>query len=121
MSQPRPVYPQQTYMITRRVVGRMFRLNPSKRVNQAFLYLLGFCAQRYGIDLFALTVMSNHYHLVARDNDALYPNFLRDFNALLARCINAAFGMPTPSGLGPNPRSSALAMPNPCSSASSTR
>ena len=70
----------------------MFRLNPSKRVNQAFLYLLGFCAQRYGIDLFALTMMSNHYHLVARDNDALYPNFLRDFNALRARCINAAFG-----------------------------
>jgi hypothetical protein len=27
MSQPRPVYPQQTYMMTRRVVGRMSMLD----------------------------------------------------------------------------------------------
>ncbi|MGE0550950.1 MAG: hypothetical protein AB7O24_15175 [Kofleriaceae bacterium] len=36
--------------------------------------------------------MSNHSHIVATDPNGTYPNFLRDFHALLARSVNAHHG-----------------------------
>jgi hypothetical protein len=57
-------------------------------VNESFLYCFGVAAERHGIELHWLEVMSNHYHAGVRDVRGNYPEFLRYFHSLLARCLN---------------------------------
>jgi REP element-mobilizing transposase RayT len=79
-------------MFTRRCSERRFFLRPDPVVNNAFWYCLGWAAKRHGLVLHAAVAMSNHVHLVASDPQGAYPDFLRDFNGLLARVVNAARG-----------------------------
>ncbi|MEZ4226562.1 MAG: hypothetical protein R3B13_36785 [Polyangiaceae bacterium] len=92
MTAPRQVIPGRMYLITRRCTRREFLLRPSKRTDEAFLYCLGVACRRYGMKLCWLTVMSNHYHAGIQDVDGCYPEFLRYFHSLLARCLNAHHG-----------------------------
>ena len=64
MSLPRCVLPNQTYLITRRCLGRRFLLRPDEALNNAFLYCLTLAAKKHGVAVHALCAMSNHYHLV---------------------------------------------------------
>jgi putative transposase len=89
---PRPVIPGRTYMFTRRCSERRFFLRPDARVTNAFWYCLGWAADKHGMVLHAAVAMSNHVHVVATDPRGVYPDFLRDFNGLLARVVNAARG-----------------------------
>ena len=79
-------------MFTRRCSERRFFLRPDARATNAFWYCLGWAAHKHGVVLYAAVAMSNHVHLVASDPRGVYPDFLRDFNGLLARVLNAALG-----------------------------
>jgi len=92
MTAPRQVLPGTTYFVTRRCTGRQFLLRPSKAASRTFLYLLAVAVERYGIELHAYCVMSNHYHLVVTDPDARLPACFQFLDALLARAINALLG-----------------------------
>jgi REP-associated tyrosine transposase len=54
--------PGTTYLITRRCSERRFFLRPSQIVNETFLYVLGLAANRYGVVVHVLCVLSNHAH-----------------------------------------------------------
>jgi putative transposase len=79
-------------MFTRRCSERRFFLRPDLEVTNAFWYCLGWAADKHGMILHAAVAMSNHVHVVATDRRGVYPDFLRDFNGLLARVVNAIRG-----------------------------
>ncbi len=73
MTTPRRLVPDQTYMISRRVARREFRLKPESldplrdEVTRAFTYCLVFAALLFGIQIHAVIVLGNHYHAVVSD------------------------------------------------------
>jgi hypothetical protein len=79
-------------MITRRTAERRFFLRPSKETNEAYVYCFAVAAARYGIDVYWLSTLSNHEHPGLHDQRGNYPEFLRYFHSLLARCLNAHLG-----------------------------
>jgi putative transposase len=92
MTAPRQVLPGTTYLVTRRCAQRQLLLKPSKTTNDVFLYLLALAADRFGIQVHAYWVLSNHFHLVVTDPDARLPAFHQLLDALVARAVNAALG-----------------------------
>ncbi len=92
VSHPRRILPRETYLVTRRCSHRMFRLRPSAETNGIFLYCLAFAAERTGVQIHAVCVMSNHHHLVVTDVHGLLPIFLRELHRLTAKAMNAAQG-----------------------------
>jgi REP element-mobilizing transposase RayT len=89
---PRQVLPGATYLVTRRCAQRQFLLRPSKTSNDAFRFLLAVAARRYGVEIHAFCVLSNHVHLVLTDPGARLPAFHQFLDALVARAINASLG-----------------------------
>jgi len=49
MTLPRRVLPAQTYLVTRRCIGRRFLLRPDDGLNNVFVYCLGLAATKYGV------------------------------------------------------------------------
>jgi REP element-mobilizing transposase RayT len=92
MTAPRQVLPAATYLVTRRCAQRQFLLKPSTVTNDVFLYLLAVAAQRFGIQVHAFCVLSNHFHLVVTDTQARLPAFHQFLDALVARALNASLG-----------------------------
>lgn len=88
----RPILPGARYKITRRCLGRQFFLVPSEPLNQIIGYWLGVCLERHGVLLHAACFMSNHLHLDVTDPHGVLPEFKADFNAVLARAVNALRG-----------------------------
>lgn len=92
MTAPRPVFPGDTYLVTRRCAQRQFLLRPSQETNDIFQFVLAVAAQRHGILVHAFCVMSNHVHLLVTDPDARLPDFQRYLGSLVARAMNASLG-----------------------------
>jgi putative transposase len=92
MTAPRQVLPGTSYLITRRCLHRDLLLRPGKAVNQVFAYVLAVAAQRYGVEVHAFCVLSNHYHLVVTDPHARLPAFQQFLAAFVARAVNASLG-----------------------------
>jgi REP element-mobilizing transposase RayT len=92
MTAPRQVLAGTTYLVTRRCTHRQFLLKPRPVVNETFRYLLAVAANRYGVQVHAFVVLSNHYHLIVTDRDARLPAFHQFLDALLARALNASLG-----------------------------
>ena len=92
MTSPRQVLPGTTYLVTRRCAERRFFLKPTKATNQVFLYLLALAARRFGVEVHAYCVLSNHFHLVVTDPHARLPAFHQLLDALVARAVNASLG-----------------------------
>lgn len=92
MTSPRQVLAGATYLVTRRCAQRQFLLKPSRTTNQVFLYLLALAAERFGIEVHAFCVLSNHFHLVVTDREARLPAFHQFLDALVARAVNAWLG-----------------------------
>jgi REP element-mobilizing transposase RayT len=92
MTAPRQVLPGTTYLVTRRCAQRQFLLKPSKTTTDVFLYLLAVAARRFGIEVHAFCVLSNHFHLVVTDPHARLPAFHQFLDALVARALNASLG-----------------------------
>jgi len=92
MTAPRQVLRGASYLVTRRCTQRQYLLRPSKAANQTFLYLLAVAAERYGVEVHAYCVMSNHYHLVVTDPQARLPACLQFLDGLCGRALNALVG-----------------------------
>jgi len=72
---PRPVdAPDAIYHVTARVNWRVFHLEPHACVS-VFFRVLRECLVRFGVDLLAFVLMSNHFHLVIRSpSETLFRN-----------------------------------------------
>jgi putative transposase len=92
MSTPRQIIPGRTYLVTRRVTQRQFLLRPGGDINEAFPYLLGVTAARFGISVHGWIVMSNHIHYLVTDHLGNLPAFLAFFHGMLARLVNSIHG-----------------------------
>lgn len=92
MTAPRQVLAGTTYLVTRRCAQRQFLLRPSPLTNQVFGYLLAVAARRFGVQLHAFCVLSNHFHLVVTDRQARLPAFEQYLDSLVARALNASLG-----------------------------
>jgi REP element-mobilizing transposase RayT len=91
MALPRRVL-RGTYLVTRRCALRKFLLKPSAKVEQVFAYCLGLAAERFGVLVHSLVVLSNHYHLVVSDPRCQLPRFMHWLNTHLAKAMNVAYG-----------------------------
>jgi len=89
---PRQVVPGRTLFITRRCTQRQFLLLPEKKVVDAVEYCLAEAALRTGVTLHAWRQMTNHFHMLIRDNEGRYPEFLAHFHKLVAKVLNAHWG-----------------------------
>jgi len=92
MTAPRQVLAGSCYLVTRRCAHRQFLLRPSRTTNEIFRFVLALAARRFGVRIHAFCVLSNHYHLVVTDPDALLPRFIQLLDALVARALNASVG-----------------------------
>lgn len=92
MTAPRQVLPEATYLVTRRCADRHFFLRPSALTNAIVLFVLAVAVRRFGIQLHAYCVMSNHLHLVLTDPEARLPAFMGYLDGLVSRAINAMLG-----------------------------
>jgi putative transposase len=88
MTAPRQVIPGETCSIFRRISQRRFLLRPDKNVNNIIEFCFGLAAQKYGILLHVLNVMTNHYHLQCTDPEGRRSDFMRDANRMIAQCLN---------------------------------
>jgi len=89
---PRRIIPGSSYLITRRCVGRAFRLRPSSETTRIIKYCLALALAKTGVVVHAICVMSNHHHLVVTDPNGVLPVFLREFHRACAKAINHAQG-----------------------------
>ncbi len=62
-------------------------LRPDPALNQLFLYSLALAVRRYDVEIHAVAVMSNHYHMVLTDRSAVLPLFMGWLNSQLAKGI----------------------------------
>lgn len=92
VTHPRQILPGQSYLVTRRTTQRQFLLRPSRVTNENVRYCLALAAERTGVILHAVCVMSNHWHGVVTDPDARLPEFTECFHKLLAKAQNASLG-----------------------------
>ncbi|MCB9730923.1 MAG: hypothetical protein H6744_19745 [Deltaproteobacteria bacterium] len=90
MNRPRCVVPNTTYMLTRRTIGGQYLFRPDGEIPDIFAYCLALCARRHGVRVHAACVLSNHWHLVFTDVEAVVGRFLQDLHSLIARCVNRA-------------------------------
>jgi len=75
-------------MLTRRCAGRHRWLTPTSKLDGLFQYLFAVGAQRFGLEVHALVVMSTHYHAVVTDTEGRIPAFEQWLHSLLARAVN---------------------------------
>jgi len=92
MTVARQVIPGRTYLLSRRCTQRQYLLRPDAFVEQAYLYCLGEAASRFDITLHGWIAMSNHQHLLVRDNNGNLPEFLAHFHKMVAKVVNAHRG-----------------------------
>ena len=93
MTAPRSIVKGTTYLVTRRCLRQKSLLRPGKVPNQVFGYLLAMAAARSGVKVHAFCMLSNHFHLVVTDPDANLPRFHQYLDSLVARAINALYGL----------------------------
>ena len=89
---PRYVVPGQLCFLTARAVGRMFRFVPRPEVVRVFEYLFAVAAERHGMQIHEVLCMSNHFHVLLTDVEGRVPEFMKYFDSLLARSLNAMRG-----------------------------
>ncbi len=64
-------------------------MRPCKATRSSVVYLVAEAAQRYGVQVHALCVLSNHLHMVITDTRGNYPAFLCQVHKLIAKTMNA--------------------------------
>ena len=79
-------------MTQKRCIHGRFKLKPDGRLNQIYLYALGYASKKFGIQLHDFVVMSNHDHHLFTDPNANGPLFLQQLRSLVARAVNAMYG-----------------------------
>ena len=89
---PRPTRPGVMYKVTRRTTQRQYLLLPITVTRDVFGYCLGLALLRFGVQLHAVTVLCNHYHIDVTDLFGELPTFKHLLNMLVARAMNAHWG-----------------------------
>jgi len=79
--------PGATYLITRTTVMSLFLLTPSKIVNQIMEYCLAHALRGRGVIVHAVSVESNHFHMVVTDTQGCLSEFMQELNRSAARCL----------------------------------
>jgi len=92
MTVARHVVAGRTYLMSRRCTQRQLLLRPDEGARQIYLYCLGEAAERHGITLHGFIAMSNHQHVVFRDNHGNFPAFLAHLDKMIAKVMNARLG-----------------------------
>jgi putative transposase len=92
MTWPRRIVPGATYLLTRRCTQRRFMLVPRGIVLKLFGYCVALTAERHGVLVHAVTVMSNHWLAVVTAPHGHIPEFSRDVHSISARALNAHLG-----------------------------
>ena len=93
VSRPRPQYPGASYRLTFRCSERRYMLSPGyPEVANLMGYMLSIAANRHGILIHALCVMSNHVHADCTDPHGRWSAFKRDLISQSARPLNALHG-----------------------------
>lgn len=80
-----------TWFVTRRVTGRMYLLTPHPQMAATFWYLLGVFAQKHGVALHAIVILSNHLHYVITAPEQVLSAFMADLHREIARAVNKRF------------------------------
>ena len=75
-------------MVTRRCSERRFFLRPEPVVTQVFKFVLAYAAERTGVQVHEVIVLSNHFHAVVTDPDARLDLFMNLLDSLTARALN---------------------------------
>ncbi len=92
MTLPRIVVEDDLIAITRRTVGRKYLFAPGPELNAIVEYLLVLACNKFRMEPVAVCVMSDHYHLLARDVLGQHPRFTQWFHQQLADAVNALRG-----------------------------
>ncbi|MGE3459185.1 MAG: hypothetical protein AB7O24_28995, partial [Kofleriaceae bacterium] len=80
MTQARPVLPNKSAMVTRGCTQQQFLLRPDPETNNAYLYCLIEAAQKFGVQVIAAQMMSNHDHEQTFDRGANLVEFYQRFH-----------------------------------------
>jgi hypothetical protein len=78
MTAARPTTPGITYLLTRRTSQRtlFFRPDADGTMQNIYLYTLGVSAKKFNVGIAAVSLLSDHEHLVPTDRDGVMPDFL---------------------------------------------
>lgn len=93
MTQVRPVFAGDTVHIQRRTVDGRFFLVPKPETLALVRYAYGLAADRFGLVLHALCVMSTHTHVIATDKDGRHPEFTAFAHRLIALGLKRIYGI----------------------------
>ena len=74
-------------MATRRTTQRMFLGTPNRFVRNAFLYCLGWAANKWAVQTHCFAMMSNHHHIQFTDPWGVASACLADFYRHLAKVM----------------------------------
>ena len=95
MTPPKCIKPGQVGLVTVGCIGRLYRLVPTRKTVKLTWKCLAAAAQRFSgkIRLHGFKFMSNHLHILLTDSGRVLPDFMRWFDSLLARSLNASRGL----------------------------
>lgn len=79
-------------MLTRRVRSRVFLLRPCKQTDRIIRYVVAMEAAAMGIQIHAMVVMSNHWHVCLTDPLRNIAHFQRNCHSFISKALNAHFG-----------------------------
>ena len=74
------------HITTRTANSALWFVNNSALENRIYAFLAKYVEQ-YGVELYAFTLVGNHYHLLARFPEGNMASFQRDFNARIAESV----------------------------------
>ncbi len=86
---PRCIRPGRTWFITRRTTRKSFLLRPDAdgTCQQIYWYTTAVLAQKFGIVIHAVQVLSTHIHEVLTDTRGNLPAFIRERNRAIANAL----------------------------------
>jgi REP element-mobilizing transposase RayT len=89
--------PETVWLITNRCEREQFLLKPSAEVNEAVGGWFARSLERYGdgIEVYAFNVLSNHFHILARDTKGQLPKVMWYFQTNLAKEVKRLRGSAT--------------------------
>jgi putative transposase len=93
MSSPRPVFAGDVVHIQRRVRDGRFFLVPRAEILELVTYAYGLAAEKFGLELHAVCVMSNHLHVVATDVEGRHPEFTAWAHRVMALALKSMHGV----------------------------
>lgn len=92
MNPLRRIDPEKLYHVTNRTVNEEFWMLPQKQVTEVIGGIVARFQEMHRIRIFALDVLSNHYHLLAQSPYGNLSNFEQDINREIAKRINRLTG-----------------------------